>query len=233
MDEAELVYPVVIHARTWQPCVSVFSAAFLTDPGLQYLCGAASAGYAGRVRAWFAATLRLQAANQQPLLTILDTDATIPIACATLTSPQSALMQTSLLRWIVEVWRGAGVHVLRRTVRHVAHLNSLQPAAPHFRLEFLAVHPARQGRGYGRALLNAIHGLSTVHPACTGVWLETMNPDNVPMYARSGYQVTERMPFGENAEAVVMFRPNLPDSNAHPATGYKIVPECPSFAHTI
>jgi len=184
----------------------VFADAFVDDPGMQHICQQKRAGYEGRLRGWFYATDRLQMANQQPILT-LSADGRYA-AGALLTAPNAALRIGSLGRWFMDAWQGAGTISLWRTLAHLGRLGQYQPKAPHFRLEFLAVAPEHQGKGYGRALLETIHKLSEQHPQSTGIWLETANPNNIPLYEHFGYHITGRGRIGKTAEAIMMFRPN-------------------------
>lgn len=185
---------------------NVFADAFINDSGTQYICQYSRAGYEGRVHGWFYATACLQLANQQPILTlVVDGDVS---AAALLTAPNAALHLSSLGRWLWDAWRKAGIISLWRTLAHIRYLAQYQPKAPHMRLEFIAVAPHQQGKGYGRMLLEAIHTMSKQHPQSTGVWLETTNPNNVSLYERFGYRITARGRIGTSAEANMMFRPN-------------------------
>jgi GNAT superfamily N-acetyltransferase len=94
-------------------------------------------------------------ANQQPLLAIRGEHDLV--ACAILTATDANLKPMTLLRWLWNVSREAGVRSVWRTMAHMRHIEPYQPSAPHYRLEFIAVHPAHQGQGYGRLLLDEIH----------------------------------------------------------------------------
>lgn len=63
------------------------------------------------------------------------------------------------------------------------------PEEPHWHLAFLAVHPARQGRGLGSALMDSTHEDLRGTPA----YLEATNDENVRLYRRHGY--AEMAPF--------------------------------------
>lgn len=70
------------------------------------------------------------------------------------------------------------------------------PNQPHFYLLILGVDPAYQGQGHGRELLKSFLGSCDAHrmPA----YLETVNCDNVAMYERYGFRISEefKLPFG-------------------------------------
>lgn len=61
-----------------------------------------------------------------------------------------------------------------------------KPQPPFHYLQFLAVSPADQGHGLGRALV--AHGQQRAAAAGVGVYLESTNPRNLPFYGSCGFQ---------------------------------------------
>jgi GNAT superfamily N-acetyltransferase len=59
------------------------------------------------------------------------------------------------------------------------------PEEPHVYLWFLAVDPAQQRGGVGRALIARVHQDADGTP----VYLDTANPANVPYYASNGFEL--------------------------------------------
>lgn len=80
----------------------------------------------------------------------------------------------SLLRWPGLCLRGLALE---------SALSASRPGASHAYLRTLAVSPAAQGRGVGKALVAAV----TERAAGAPVWLETFNPDNRAYYAARGF----------------------------------------------
>lgn len=185
---------------------TILSAAFADDPGMQVICQHERRGYTERLRHWFLATLRMYRANQQPLLTVGPEHDLV--ACAILTAPDANLKPMTLLRWLWETTWQAGLKSVWRTMAHMRHIEPYQPSAPHYCLEFLAVHPAHQGQGYGSLLLEETHRLAEADERTIGVWLETANPDLVPLYERFGYAVENQLRMDSQIDAVMMFRKN-------------------------
>lgn len=185
---------------------AMFADAFKDDPGLQYLCQRQKSGYDQRLLGWFRAMLRLQVQNNQPVIVVKS--GSEYVAAATLTAPQASLKFVSLLRWVVDMLWGVRLVALWRTMAHIQHISSYQPAAPHFRLEFIGVLSSQQGKGIGRVLLAEVHRLSESHATAAGVWLETAKPANVQLYQRFGYAVTRHQPFGDGV-TTMMFRANV------------------------
>jgi ribosomal protein S18 acetylase RimI-like enzyme len=66
-------------------------------------------------------------------------------------------------------------------------IHTLHPAEPHVYVFVLGVHPSRQGRGLGGALLR--HAEELARAANVPSHLETANPVNLSLYRRFGYEV--------------------------------------------
>jgi GNAT superfamily N-acetyltransferase len=61
------------------------------------------------------------------------------------------------------------------------------PAEPCYFLDMVGVRAAQRGRGIGRALIE--HGLVRAAADAVPAFLETGNPDNVPLYEHLGFRV--------------------------------------------
>jgi ribosomal protein S18 acetylase RimI-like enzyme len=61
------------------------------------------------------------------------------------------------------------------------------PQEPHWYLAMIGVDPARQGRGYGSAILR--ESLRRCDEDGVIAYLESSNPKNVPLYERWGFEV--------------------------------------------
>jgi GNAT superfamily N-acetyltransferase len=66
-------------------------------------------------------------------------------------------------------------------------LDSYQPDAPFWHLPVLGVEPTQQRKGYGTALLK--HVLARCDQENTLAYLESSNPENIPLYARHGFEI--------------------------------------------
>ncbi len=86
---------------------------------------------------------------------------------------------------------GQGLRVQRRWAAVHRRLDARHPREPHWYLGTLGVHPRHQGRGIGSALLGA--WLAEVDREPHPVYLETDSEENVPFYARAGFEVAERL----------------------------------------
>jgi GNAT superfamily N-acetyltransferase len=96
----------------------------------------------------------------------------------------------------------AGPPALIRGLRTSAVQDGGHPLEPHVFLWFLAVDPAHQRAGLGRALLNTV-----CEHAEAPVYLDTSNPANVPYYASFGFEEIGRAALPRGATMWFMRRP--------------------------
>ena len=77
---------------------------------------------------------------------------------------------------------------------------------PHWYLAAIGVDPSRKGRGVGAALLRS--RLERCDKESVAAYLESSNPENVPLYEHFGFQVTGELGLPKGAPAVsTMWRP--------------------------
>jgi GNAT superfamily N-acetyltransferase len=96
----------------------------------------------------------------------------------------------------------AGPGPIVRGLRTAAAQDSGHPEDEHVYLWFLAVDPARQRAGLGRALLARV-----CNDAEAPVYLDTSNPDNVPYYASNGFEEIGRADLARATPMWFMRRP--------------------------
>jgi GNAT superfamily N-acetyltransferase len=97
---------------------------------------------------------------------------------------------------------GAGPGPIVRDLRTGAVQDQGHPTDEHAYLWFLAVDPAQQRIGIGRALLARV-----IEDADAPVYLDTSNPDNVPFYAANGFKEIGRGVLPRNTPMWFMRRP--------------------------
>lgn len=77
---------------------------------------------------------------------------------------------------------------------------------PHWYLAFIGVDPVRQGQGLGAALLRS--RLQRCDREALPAYLESSNPENVPLYRHFGFHVAATLDLPEGAPVVnTMWRP--------------------------
>jgi GNAT superfamily N-acetyltransferase len=84
------------------------------------------------------------------------------------------------------------------------------PSEPCWFLDILGVRRAARGRGIASALVR--HGLERAHTAGLPAFLETGNPDNVPMYEHLGFRVVEQGDAPDSGPTIWFLRADPPDA---------------------
>lgn len=67
--------------------------------------------------------------------------------------------------------------------------NRYKPDYPHYYIDTIGVQPNRQGKGYGRFLLEKISELVEEDKTCNTICLFTETPENVTFYGHLGYRI--------------------------------------------
>jgi GNAT superfamily N-acetyltransferase len=78
------------------------------------------------------------------------------------------------------------------------------PDEPHWYLPLIGVDPARQGRGYGSAMLH--HALRRCDDERLPAYLEATSPRNMPLYKRHGFEVIGTIRIGNCPPIFPMLR---------------------------
>jgi ribosomal protein S18 acetylase RimI-like enzyme len=83
-------------------------------------------------------------------------------------------------------------------------MGAYHPSEPHWYLPLIGVDPAKQGRGYGSALLRPVLDLCDRDGSLA--YLESSNPRNIPLYRRHGFDVIGSIQSGTSPTIVPMLR---------------------------
>lgn len=119
------------------------------------------------------------------------------------------------------LWLPPGIHsdeqalvsLLQRTVREreradvfavLERMDRYHPAEPHWYLPMIGVDPARQGNGYGSALLK--HALERCDGEDKLAYLESSSPKNIPLYRRHGFESLGTIQAGSSPPLFPMLR---------------------------
>ena len=84
-------------------------------------------------------------------------------------------------------------------------MGSYHPAEPHWHLPLIGVHPACQRLGAGAALLR--HALAAIDAQGLPVYLESSNPENIPLYERHGFRALGVIQVADSPPITPMLRP--------------------------
>lgn len=87
-------------------------------------------------------------------------------------------------------------------------MEAFHPEMPCWYLPLVGVDQSCQGRGHGSALL--AHALARCDRDGVPAYLESTNPDNLPLYKRHGFEVMGEIQVGSSPAMVPMIRQPLP-----------------------
>ena len=83
-------------------------------------------------------------------------------------------------------------------------MGGYHPDEPHWYMPLIGVDPARQGKGYGSALME--HALIPCDRGNKLAYLESTNPRNIPLYKRHGFEVMGTIQVGSSPPIFPMLR---------------------------
>ncbi|MTI51333.1 MAG: GNAT family N-acetyltransferase [Alcanivorax sp.] len=192
-----ILQPHCTHAE-FDAVVTVLARAFVDDPFWRWLCRPED--FPVRLRRGMAAQLRHLALPGR-----VDH---IPGAGAALWSPpgQWRLGLWQQLRFLPDFAAITGLARLPGRLRGIQHIQQLHPKRPHWYLQVLGVAPEQQGRGHARRLLAPV--LALCDRDGHGAFLETCEPDNLPLYRRFGFEVIREDRVAANGPPIwLMWRP--------------------------
>ena len=83
-------------------------------------------------------------------------------------------------------------------------MNSSHPSEPHWYLPMIGVDPAKQGNGYGSALMK--HALARCDSESKLAYLESSSPRSIPFYRRHGFELLGTIQVGSSPPLFPMMR---------------------------
>lgn len=183
--------------------VTCLAAAFAQDPITGFVLQN-DQGYGRRLTQFFGLLMRARIALHMPVL-----------VARSASDVEGAVMgySTSHPDWpadIADEWERfekATPGLSERLLAYEEIAEKFKPAAPHYYLGAIGVHPAAQGRGIGRNLLASFCDRSAGDRSSCGVYLETAKESNLALYEHAGFSETGRGTLG-NSTLWCMYRPH-------------------------
>lgn len=166
--------------------IAALVEAFAEDPLMLYLFRDNPAGVRAGAMDFFTLLLRARIALDMPAY-VLKHDGAI----------RGAAMgyDTSRPTWpapLAEDWNQFEASVPGFTERLGAYekiCDAHQPSEDHYYLGVIGVHPALQGKGAGKALLDAFCEPSLADAKSHGIYLDTTNPSSLAFYFKNGFEL--------------------------------------------
>ena len=170
-----------------EEAIEILSRAFERDPLMKFLFEKSTSVFKQSLAEFFRFSCEVRFDLEWALLGCIHDSKLVGIAC--ITEPEKKSWPESLSRTYERLKSAIGPEASSRLERFSELTDTYCPDEPHFYLQDFGVHPAFQGMGIGRLLLNEVHALSDRYPGSIGVGLDTENEHNVALYEHFGYSV--------------------------------------------
>lgn len=180
----------------------VFAKGFQQDPGMRYIAGEDAAQVEKQLLAYFRGSLPIYA---NPLWMLRENGRYIGGAVLSQSDHIPDWRLGVRAAWIFI--RQGSLGLLTRAMNYGRCLEPYQPEGLYLTLDYLALIPEVHGKGYGRQLLDHVAQIAQETPNITGVWLDSPNPVNVPMYEHFGYEKQHDVEISATVGTTTMFRP--------------------------
>lgn len=173
-------------SRDVSGAVAALGEAFAPDPLMAYLFHDNPKGVRGGIMAFFSILLRVRIALEMPAYVLQYGDDVMGAAMG---------YDTSRPVWpasLTEEWRmfeDCAPDLAARLGAYEMICDAHQPDEDHYYLGVIGVHPSLQGKGAGKALLDAFCEPSQSDPKSRGVYLDTANPNSLQFYYRNGFDL--------------------------------------------
>jgi GNAT superfamily N-acetyltransferase len=184
---------------------SALASAFSRDPLFGWMVGP-KAPLEDRMRVFFDAFLKLNLAKADHLVFVSDDG-----LGAAIWQPVDKwkVPNRDLVRALPALLRSFRTR-MPVMMRALTAIEKAHPEEPHYYLEVLGTHAAHQGKGLGSAVMAEM--LRRCDDEGVPAYLESSNPQNIPFYARHGFEVRGELVCGTGAPTVTaMWREPRPD----------------------
>jgi ribosomal protein S18 acetylase RimI-like enzyme len=173
---------------------------------MRFVLGDSSQSYDRRLATLISLFVAARVLREEPLLGVRNQTGTLA-AVAVVTLPGERPSPEALSRRREVIWQELGSAARERYDRFSSSGAEYAPTTPHHHLNMIGVRRADAGRGFGRALLEAVHYLSAQDPRSSGVTLTTEDPRNLSLYEKFGYRPLGHSRVSEDLESWSLYRP--------------------------
>lgn len=174
------------HSGDVDAALAVLGDAFAQDPLMLFLFKESPAGPRAGAVGFFSILLRARIALNAPAYILLQDGKVLGAAMG---------YDTSRPEWppeLAEEMQAFETDTPGFSARVAAYADlcdAYEPGNSHYYLGVIGVHPTLQGKGAGKALLEAFSMPSRADPLSNGVYLDTTNPGSLQFYYSQGFEL--------------------------------------------
>lgn len=185
--------------------VEVLSDAFRDYPVMRFVLGT-KGDYSAGLNTLVTFFVMARVLREEPMIGMHGPAGLVAAAILSDPNDRSSPPELSVVR--ERTWETLGPEARERYEAFGRATAAFSVDTPHIHLNMIGVRTDHTGRGFGRALLEAVHARSAADPTSTGVSLTTEAPENVDLYRHFGYRVTGEGAIGSAFRSWGMFRPD-------------------------
>jgi len=189
-----------------EQAVDVLVDSFYEYPAMQHIIDEAGTAYEGHLRKLMRFFVAARYSRDEPALVVKKDGRAV--AAAIISTPLHRDPLPSLAKHREAVWQELGLEARGRYEALGEFWRLFVLPELHYHLYVIGVLKSHAGKGYGRVLLDAVHGLSHEDHVSTGVSLNTEDENNVSLYEHFGYEVMGHVKVNGVLDTWVMFRPD-------------------------
>ena len=184
--------------------VEVLMDGFQTDPDMRWCFMADAAGYEDRLRGYMETGHAWHTGLGFPVWAAYLAGELVGVSYEM--RPDAVFPTEPELSLFTRMRPVCGDAAVDRFAQYNEEVDAATPDHPAHVVALLAVRGVDRGRGTGGRLLQRVIAEAGADAAADGVMLATGNPNNLPFYARHGFEAVGRATVGEITEHV-LFRP--------------------------
>ncbi|WP_394200364.1 GNAT family N-acetyltransferase [Shewanella waksmanii] len=140
--------------------------------------------------------------EEQVLIGLFDGDRLIGVAC--IATEQLPLGEARFWNWRFKMLLSAGWQTAQALMNKERSMLEHLPSAHCGVLQFIAINPIEQGKGYGSRLVQAVVSWSEEQPELDGIGVFAANPQHVQLFSQHDFSQLERLTIG-NVEGELLF----------------------------
>ncbi|QLE84857.1 MULTISPECIES: GNAT family N-acetyltransferase [Shewanella] len=203
IDKTEALRAVYLTAEDLRVAASILYNAYHDDPlFVDVMHSGDQVQYEKKLRGAIREELNSLWQQEQVLIGLFDGERLIGVAC--IATEQLPLGEARLWNWRLKMLVSAGWQTTQALMNKERSILEHLPSAHSGVLQFIAINPIEQGKGYGNRLVQAVISWSEEQPELAGIGVFAANDNHAKLFSRHDFAQLERLTIG-NVEGDLLF----------------------------